>query len=90
MNCKSSVTRPLVLLVVLYVAESVSKGWAKLRAVIIIISIIFVTMTRRWDDGTSYCCILILPPSKKNVVLDFCATSLTRFVENICNIYISK
>ena len=27
---------------------------------------------------------------KKNVVLDFNATSLTRFVENMCNIYICK
>jgi len=27
---------------------------------------------------------------QKSVVLDFCTTSLTQFVENMCNIYISK
>jgi hypothetical protein len=27
---------------------------------------------------------------KSTVVLDLCATSLTRFLENTCNIYISK
>ena len=27
---------------------------------------------------------------KKSVVLGFCTTSLTRFVENTCNIFISK
>jgi len=30
------------------------------------------------------------PSVPKNVVLGFCATSLTRFVENTFNIYISK
>ena len=48
MNCKSLVTKAAIG----DVAESVSKGWAKLRAILKFIIIIIATMTLRWD-GTS-------------------------------------